>query len=131
MTKQQCPISFRRVIWLASPARGHGPSQPAQQHAIKLLWEANRERAAALGTALHAQIETHLLTSELPDEDMMTLELKQYLRDGVPLERLWAVARGEEAYQDFVQSFGGGAAPAGGAGGPEGPNLRRRLARKK
>jgi alpha-glucan,water dikinase len=39
-------------------------------------------------------------------------ELKQYLRDGVPLERLWAVARGEEAYQDFVQSFGGGAAPA-------------------
>ena len=57
-----------------------GVDEPAQQHAIKLLWEANRTRAAALGTALHAQIETHLLTSELPDEDMMTLELKQYLR---------------------------------------------------
>ena len=53
--------------------------EPAQQHAIKLLWEANRNRAAALGTVLHAQIETHLLTGQLPNEEMMTVELKQYV----------------------------------------------------
>jgi len=33
-------------------------------------------------------------------------ELKQYLQDSVPLERLWAVARGEEEYRSFVQSLG-------------------------
>jgi ATP-dependent exoDNAse (exonuclease V) beta subunit len=53
--------------------------EPAQKHAIKLLWEANRTRAAALGTALHAQIESHLLTGQLPNEEMMTVELKQYV----------------------------------------------------
>ena len=74
-----------------------GADEAAQKVAIAELWEANRRQAAALGTALHAAIEDHVLTGRLPPADT-TPELRQYLRwraevaaDWQPLRAEWRV----------------------------------------
>ena len=77
--------------WLANPKSKYsalcrylalvkGADEAAQKHAIAALWEANRSHAAALGTALHAAIEMHLQTGQLPDNAHTMPELCQYLQ---------------------------------------------------
>ena len=95
--------------WLSNPnskyaalcrylALVEGADEARQKQAIAALWEANRTKAAALGTRLHAAIETHLLTGQSPDTADTMPELAHYLqwRDDVasdwePIKVEWKI----------------------------------------
>ena len=72
----------------------HGADEQQQKRSIAVLWEANRTHAAALGTALHAAIEAHLLTGQLP-ADGTTPEFCQYLRWRAEVASTWQPLRAE------------------------------------
>ena len=89
----------------------HGADDAAQRVAIAALWEANRAHAAALGTALHRQIEAHLLTGRLPapaehgGDGGGTAEFRQYLQWRA--ETAWTPLRAEWRIFDDHASVAG------------------------
>ena len=85
----------------------HGADVAEQKRAIRDLWEANRTHAAALGTALHAAIEEHLLTGQLPADGTSMPEFCQYLQWRTEVAAAWQPLRAEwRVYDDEADVAG-------------------------
>jgi hypothetical protein len=102
--------------WLANPNSKYaalinyvrlleGADEAAQKQCIASLWKAMGTHAAALGTELHAAIETHLLTGQLPTCIMP--ELRHYLQWRADVASDWKVFKVEwRIYDDEADVAG-------------------------